>query len=255
MAEVYTGERYELANLGRPYSEKDTYLCLVNQPSDSGKLNNPILVFNDTELSFSDLEENLPPFSSMEGYEHYRYFSYPLYIDKSIKMSFVNRLREILINAEYFRVAYAVIPNKERNSRYYPFGVSDGLRPYYFTQRLHSEKPYKDTNLKEFELLSVSYANDSVHVNNIAYAKNDFYSTMKQKIEQHDNYLVVFLVDKEMIFADYIFVLDELRRVVLDIRNAYAIENYSKEYKMLSPEEEEIVYNKIRMRLMEVNKP
>jgi hypothetical protein len=240
LAEANTCERYPY--LLEPI--RNPYLCLVNQSPDSGKLKAPILVFNDNELSFDDLEKNLPHISTMEEYIR-PYLYYPLYIDKSIKMSFVNRLKEILTKAEYPRIVYLVIPKHwYYPSRYPPH--------YFFTQRLHSEKPYKDTDLKDFELLSVSYANDSVQVNNIIYAKNNFYSIMKQEIEQHDNYLVVFSVDDEMIFADYIFVLDELRRAVHTLRNAYAVENYSREYEMLPSKEFGIVCSKIPYRLMEV---
>ena len=236
-------------NLYLPSPARDTYLCLVNQSSDSGKLNDPILIFNGAELSFNDLEKNLPHLSTMEDYEHLRpYFSYKSYIDKAIKMSFVNRLKKILTNAEYPSIAYIVTPeNWYYNSQYSPH--------FFIVQRLYAEETYNDANLKDFELFSVSYVNDSVQVNNIAYAKNDFYSIMKQEIEQHDNYLVVFSFEEEMIFADYIFVLDELRRAVFDIRNAYAIANYSKGYEMLPSKEFDIVRSKIPFRLMEVNKP
>ncbi|MCL2097244.1 MAG: hypothetical protein FWH23_00600 [Bacteroidales bacterium] len=220
---------------------------LVNQLSDSGKLQQPIHFLNANELSFNDLEMNIIHMSIEEPLHLYSLpYCYRLYVDKSIKMSFVNRLKKIMTNVGLPYVLCPIIPkNREHDQRYYPHS--------YFVWWLQNQELYKNIDLKQFELLSVSYVNDSIQMNNIVYATNDFYSEIKQQIEKHDNYLVAFSVDEDMAFADYIFVLDEFRRAVKSIRDKYAIKNYSKTCEMLESDEFEIVRNKIPSRLMEID--
>ena len=225
----------------------DIYLV---KPSDTMVSKNPIIIFNGKELSFNDLEQDISQHTkSMEGYIifEYSFFGFRVHIDKSIKMSFVNRLKDIMINADIHRVDYAVIPLKrEYDKRYYTYCSS--------AWRLINKEEYENTELKDFDLLSVSYVADSLQINNIACSSKDFYSKIKQQIEEHENYLLLFTVDNEMIFADYIFVLSEFRKAIAAIRNEYAMKHYSLEFENLSFEADSIIRNKIPLRLMEIDR-
>ena len=152
-----------------------------------------------------------------------------------------------MVNAEIYKVAYAVIPkNREYDKRYYTYCFS--------VWRLADKKTHENIDLKGFELLSVSYSNDSLRINNNVYHQRDFYSKIKQLIENHDNYMVEFSVDEEMIFEDYMFVLSELKRAVNAIRNDYSIKNYSVEFETLSDknaEDANIIQQKIPLRVVE----
>jgi len=229
----------------------------VVNPSDTDELQNPLILFNERklffdgygkELSFDDLEQNLLIYTeAMKEYlsSEYQIFTpFLLYIDKSIKMSFVNRLKEAMRNTEIYKIGYAVIPkNREYDKRYYT--------DYCLTWRLlNKEQPKNiDFHLK----LSVSYFNDSVQINSIVYPQKDFYSKIKQEVENHDNYLIEFLVDDEMIFGEYILVLSEIKRAINAIRNEYSIKHYSTEYEILNEEDCKIIQRKIPIRLMEMS--
>ncbi|MCL2132644.1 MAG: hypothetical protein FWH36_09410 [Lentimicrobiaceae bacterium] len=132
---------------------------------------------------------------------------------------------------------------------------------YYLIQllRMMYQKIPENADLEEFELLSVCYSNDSLQINDSVYHPRDFYSKIKQLIETHDNYMVVFSVDDELIFGDYLFVLSEVKRAVTSLRNEFAIKNYSTEYENCDIEYEkykfkeklEIIQQKIPIRLIE----
>ena len=220
----------------------------VVKPLDTTKSTNPLIIFNGNELSFDSLEQKLLIYTnSMEDYSPSFSKFFRLHIDKSIKMSFINQLKGILANTGFRMVEYAVIPkNREYDERYYTY--------CYSSWRLIDWKSYENADIDEFDiLLSVSCFNDSVQINNIVYPKNDFYSTIKQQVEKHDNYLVTFSVNDEMTFADYIFVLSEYKRAVQTVRNEYAIIKYSTEYEMLGSEEYDIIRNKKPVSIMEID--
>ena len=222
-------------------------IYLVN-PSDTAESKNPLIIFDGKELSFDKLEQKLLIYTdSMKkhySFEYHVFASFRLYVDKSIKMSFVNRLKKAIANAGIYKIAYAVIPKKrEYDKRYY----TDCSSVWSLI-----EKEYKNADLKEFELLSVCYSNNNLQINDRVYHPNDFYSEIKQLIEKHDNYLVVFAVDDEMFFNDYMFILSEIKRAVAAIRNECAIKTYAIEYEMLNLEKAEI-QQKIPLRLMEIN--
>ena len=221
-------------------------IYIVREQSDTAKVKNPLFIFNGKELSLDELGQKL-----QIPENRYRYFPYqlhfPLYIDKSIKMSDVNRLKEVMQNVGINRVGYAVIPkNREFDQRYYS--------NHYSVWRLIDRKNYEDIDLKEYELLSVSYVNDNLQINDSIFSRKDFYSAIKQKIEKHDNYLVMFAVDDEMIFADYIFILSELKRAIETIRNQYIMKKTAEFEGMRFRERERIIQNKIPLRIMEINK-
>jgi hypothetical protein len=232
-----------------PYRGSDIYL--VRHQSDTAEFENPLIFFNGNELSFDDLEQNIL-FYLEKWYDHPRLFRFPLYIDKSIKMSFVNRLKEIMASVEIGTVGYAAIPkNGEFDKRYY-----SNYSNYYSVWRLISKKTYKQASLEGFEgfeLLSVCYVNDSLKINDITCTTKDFNLKLIQQIETHDNYLLLFSVDDEMIFDDYIFVFSEFRRAVNTLRNEYAIKYYSTEFENLDFEKDSIIRNKIPLRLIEID--
>ena len=236
LAEVNTFEYLHHRNMSEIY---------VVKPSDTTKSTNPLILFNGNEFSFDNLEQELLNYMKPRdlSFEICR-----LHIDKSIKMSFINQLKEILTNTGFRRVGYAVVPkNREYDERFYTY--------CYSSWRLINKKHYENADTDKFDiLLSVSCFNDSVQINNTVYPKMDFYSKIKQQVEKHDNYLVRFSVDDEMTFADYIFVLSEYGRAVQTVRNEYAIIKYSTEYEMLGSEEYGIIRNKKPVSLMEIDK-
>ena len=210
LAEVRTFDYSEV------YSE-DIYI--VKQQSDTGS---PLIIFNNNELSFNEMEQFLPNYIKSENY----FFDCPLYIDKSIKMSYIKRIKEIMENSGLDRVVYAVIPeDREFDKRYYTHR--------YFEWSLIDKKEQENTDLKEHELLTVSYENNRLQLNNVDCPAKDFYSKVKQQIEEHSNYFVIFYVTDEMAFSDYIFVLSEFKRAVETLRNDHSIKKISVEYEMI----------------------
>ena len=232
MAHKYKLELAEVETFGySPRTLNDIYLV---KQSDVMVSKNPVVIFNGKELSLDDLGQDLS--------QHTK--SMRVHIDKSIKMSFVNRLKEIMINADIRSVDYAVIPlQREYDKRYYTDCSS--------AWRLRNEKEYENAELNGFDLLLVSYAADSLQINNTVCSSKDFYSKIKQQIEKFENYLLLFTVDNEMIFADYIFVLSQFRKAIEAIRNEYAMKHYSLEFENLSFKTDSIIRNKIPLRLME----
>ena len=228
------------------YPPRESDIYLVNRQSDTTKSRTPVVVFYGKELSFDELEQNLQIY--LQSFFIPQVIPrFPLYIDKSIKMSYVNRLKKILTNVGVsVYVGYAAIPKyREFDKRYYS--------NHYSAWRLLDPKVYKHGNLEEYEVLSVYYANDSLKINDIICPSNDFYSKLKEQIEMYDNYLLLFTIDNEETFDDYIFVLSELKRAVVTIRNEYALKYYSVEFEKLDFKSDSIIRNKIPIRLMEMN--
>ena len=230
------------------YPLRGSDIYLVRHQSDIAEFENPLIIFRGNELSFDDLEHNILLYLELV-YDHPRLLRFPLYIDRSIKMSFVNRLKEIMSSVEIGTVGYAAIPkNREFDKRYY-----SNYSNYYSVWRLISQKAYKQASLEGFEHLSVCYVNDSLKINNITCTSKDFYLKLIQQIETNDNYLLLFSVDEEMIFDDYIFVLSEFRRAVKTLRNEYAIKYYSTEFENLDFEKDSVIRNRIPLRLIEID--
>jgi hypothetical protein len=193
---------------------------LANHP-ESAK---PVLVFNRKEVSFDDLRKNILTYKEERFYRWNSDWDLGLlYIDKSTPMSYVNRLKDILMASEIFRVGYAVVPlNRQFDRRYYTNAFS------FF--RLHSRSLQEDEDLSEFELFAIRFKNNNLTINNRTVFLENFFSEVLQKIRTYENYLFQFVVDETMSFADYIFVLNELQRAIHSVRTEYAIESHPAGY-------------------------
>ena len=224
---------YDIHLVRTLYSTKLEDLLIVDESAK--------LFFGNEELSFLELKNNLLEY---KDYEENEAMVLRLNIDKSIRMADVNRLKSAMIDAGIQGVAYSVIPkNRAYDQRYY----TDCYSLWHLVRR----EEYENADLKDFELFSVRYSGDSLQINGRTCPRKDFYSKIKQAVEKQDNYLMLFSVNENMIFGDYIFVLTEYKRAVNAIRNEYAMKNYSAEYAELEVEKAKIVQRKIPLRLIE----
>jgi hypothetical protein len=210
-------ETFELTHF---YLMSDIHIVRALNPEVS---DTPLILIDGKEVTFDDLEPALlqvlnRPYQSSLG-------QFRLFIDELIPMSYISRLKEAITTVGENNVVYAVIPKvRVYDKRYY----NECFIFWDFTE----QKKYENADLESFELLSVGFVKDSVQINAMTYARNQFYAAMKSQIEKHDNYLIALTVDDKMNCSDYIFVLSEIKRALATVRNDYAVKHYETEIRL-----------------------
>lgn len=82
--------------------------------------------------------------------------------------------------------------------------------------------------------------------------KEQLKSKIKGLIQQNPDYIVILYKDDKATFADYFKVLSSLKEAVIELRNEYSEEKYSKEYNLLDYEQVVEIKKRFPFRISEI---
>ncbi len=213
----------------------------------------PIIIINNKEIVLQQLNIIINDWQSMRSEYEIPHMIYQLHIDKSIKMGFVNKLKNELAKSGGIRIAYAVVPkNPEYDIRFYkdfsfqtriPNWHSDWFNPKEIYDGLN--KFHNIINIKQ-NTLGKYYINDEAV--EIAQIKQ----SLKHLIIKDSDYIIKFNVNDSVEFSDYFRVISYSREVINELRNEYSNKIYSKQFDILDYEEAKEVKNKFPFRVFEL---
>ena len=213
----------------------------------------PLVIVDNNETDLYKLNEIIMDWQSMRSEYEVPHMVYQLHIDKTIRMDFVNQLKNELAQSGCIRIAYAVVPkNPEYDIRYYkdfsfqtriqnwhsdwfnPKEIYDGLN------RFHNTIEINQSTLGKCFINGKPIENDKIK------------QTIKHLIINDSDYIIKFHVNDSVVFSDYFKIVSYSREVINELRNEYSQETYSKQYEWLDYKEEKEVKRKFPLRIFEL---
>jgi len=205
----------------------------------------PLIIIDNNETDLHKLNEIIMDWQSMRSEYELPYMIYQLHIDKTIRMSFVNQLKNELAKLGCTRIAYAVVPkNPEYDIRYYNnFSFQTRIKNW-GSDCFNSKKIYNDLNKFQNIIEIKQNALGKCFVNGKAVEIDKIKQVIRHLILNDSDYIIKFYVNDNVEFSEYFKVISYYREVVNELRNEYSNVTYLKQFNQLDNEERNEVKQK-----------
>lgn len=212
----------------------------------------PVIVVDNERITIERLHEKIAEWQSLRSKFDVPYMVYRLNIHGSIKMNFINQVRNELSESGISRIAYAVVPlNHEFDQRYYQDFSFPMILPKCKHEGYDPKKIYQDFGgIKN--IIEAKRSESDYLINSSLVKTNQIKDTLKFLIQQNSDYIIKFFVNDNDNFTDYFKVLSSAKEALDELRNEYAQEKYSKQYNLLDYEEENDVRQKFPFHIFEI---
>jgi biopolymer transport protein ExbD len=213
----------------------------------------PFVIVENKKIDLFELKDKIIDWQSMRGeYDKY-HMIYQLHIDKTIKMEFVNQLKNELAKSGGTRIAYAVVPkNPEYDIRFYKDFSFQTRIPNWHSDWFNPKEIYYDVNRFQNIIEINQSASGNCLINDEPVEKEKIKQTIKHLITNDSDYIIKFHVNDSVDFSDYFRVVSYSREVISELRNEYSKETYSDQFDWLDYEKVEEVKRKYPLRIFEL---
>lgn len=226
-------------------------IYLVNE-KESPDNSAPILVVDDEEITLEMLHTKIQEWRSMRNEIDRQYIICQLHIHKTVKMEFVNQLKNKLSNIGAVKIAYAVWPNNRKLDKkcYHNFAFPIKL-PDWSNESLSLKEAYEDTYTYQ-NIIDMKLLDNGCFINDSLVKFDQVKVLVKRQISQNTDYIIRYFVDDCIVFSDYYRVLSSIKEAINELRNEYAERTYFKQYDLLGYEEQNEVRQKFPFRIFEL---
>lgn len=226
----------------------------VVESKNAKTLSNPIIVMNNQEIALKDLHSKIENLKEIYGEMFFKNVLFQLHIHNAIKMRFVNKIEGELSKCGVSRIAYAVVPvNHRYDKRYYQnYGFPTKLP----TQNNGFTNPTAEkTWLQKFSNPIVVKVDEQGNyiVNDSNTKPANLKQVIQQLINQNSNYIIKLYIDDNSDFSTYFNAQSSSKEAVDELRNKYALSNFSKPFSQLDDKEVSKVVKEYPFRVFEVN--
>ncbi len=179
---------------------------------------------------------------------------YLLHVDKDIKMSYVEAVKQEFFKVNSLKISYVVVPiNREYNSKYYTNHVF--AKDYWFYQRIgFSIQDKLEKFDKLFNIINIKKDGlDCVSVGGLLIDVPSLKVSLKKIIEKDPNYGFAVYTNEDDKYSEHLKVLTSTKHAVDELRSEYADKVFMKEYGELNDKEERLVKEKYPYRVLELS--
>ena len=212
----------------------------------------PLIIANNEIIPIDELYDKIMEWKSGKDKYSSDRTIYRLHIHKSIKMEFVNQVKNELSKLGFSNIAYAVVPtHHEYDQRYYKHCSFPMVLPNWNEE--NSDPKVISENLNQFpNRIEINHTESDYLVNDTLVLKEQLKSKFKGLIQQNPDYIVILYKDDKATFADYFKVLSSLKEAANELRNEYSEEEYSKEYNLLDYKQAVEIKRRFPFRISEI---
>jgi biopolymer transport protein ExbD len=222
----------------RSFPTKDVYL--VRPKSQTGQ--SRWIVVNGEITDMTSFKEVMEEWKSAFSKSDIPLLICRLNVDKSLKMSDVDEIMQILADIKIYRIQYAVIPkNPEIDIRDYPF-VSlhpDRIQTRFWSDSLHQKRLESVQEIPN-QIVVMPKGAEIYEINGITTKGEECKFILKQLMQQDSDYVIRFKVDNDMLYGDYMVIVTSAMEALDELKDEYAMEKYSKHWDQLYEYEEQI---------------
>lgn len=230
---------------------KNIYVVRNKQHENS----TPQIFIDNLEMTIKDLGRKIMEFQNSVNEFDVNLCVYNLHIDRTIKMGFVNELKNEMENISALKIAYAIVPtNAQYDKRFYKDYSLRVRLPNYNSENNSLLDIYKETT--KFENIIEIGNNDSgeYRINGKPYLVENLKQTIKDKIKGNPNYIVRYFINDNIDFSVYFSVISKTKEAVNELRNEHAALTYLKKFDDLNDEEMNDAVEKYGFRIFEITK-
>ena len=213
---------------------KNIYVVRNKQHENS----TPEIFIDNQEVTIKGLGRKIIEFQISVNESDVNLCLYNLHIDKTIKMGFVNELKNEMANINALTIAYAIVPsNAQYDKRYYKDYSFRVRLPNYNSENNSLLEIYKE--ITEYEnIIEIRNANSGkIKINGKQYLVENIKQVIKDKIIWNPNYVVKFYINDNVDFSVYFSVISKTKEAVNELRNEHSLFTYSKNLDDLDYEE------------------
>nr|WP_320119527.1 hypothetical protein [uncultured Marinifilum sp.] len=221
--------------------------------SKSQNENEPFIVVENKKIDLNELNDKIMDWQSVRSEYEIPHMVYQLHIDKTIKMGFVNQLKNELAKSGVTRIAYAVVPiNPEYDIRYYKDFSFQTWLPNWYSDWFNPKEIYDDINRTRNIIEIKQGTSGKCFINDKTVENDKIKQILKHLITNDLDYIIKFHVNDSVEFSDYFRVISYSREVINELRNEYSKETYSEQFDWLDFEKEKEVKRKYPLRIFEL---
>ncbi len=215
--------------------------------------NEPFIVVENKKIDLNELKDKIMDWQSMRSEYEIPHMVYQLHIDKTIKMGFVNQLKNELAKSGVTRIAYAVVPiNPVYDIRYYKDFSFQTWLPNWYSDWFNPKEIYDDINRTRNIIEIKQGTSEKCFINDKTVENDKIKQILKHLITNDLDYIIKFHVNDSVEFSDYFRVISYSREVINELRNEYSKETYSEQFDWLDFEKEKEVKRKYPLRIFEL---
>lgn len=228
---------------------EDIYMVKSKNPNKK----EPLIIVENNKADLNKLEEIIIHWQSMRSEYDIPHMVYQLHIDKTIKMGFINQLKNELAKSGGTRIAYAVVPrNPEYDIWYYKDFSFQTRIPNWHSDWFNPKEIFDDV-IRFQNIIEINQsASGNCFINDEPVEKEKIKQTIKHLITNDSDYIIKFHVNDSVEFSDYFRVVSYSREVINELRNEYSKETYSEQFDWLDYEKMEEVKGKYPLRIFEL---
>ncbi|MDQ2177054.1 biopolymer transporter ExbD [Marinifilum sp. D714] len=221
--------------------------------SKSQNENEPFIIVENKKIDLYELKDKIMDWQSMRSEYEIPHMVYQLHIDKTVKMGFVNQLKNELAKSGVTRIAYAVVPiNPEYDIRYYKDFSFQTWLPNWYSDWFNPKEIYDDINRTQNIIEIKQGTSGKCFINDKTVENDKIKQILKHLITNDLDYIIKFHVNDSVEFSDYFRVISYSREVINELRNEYSKETYSEQFDWLDYEKEKEVKRKYPLRIFEL---
>ncbi len=214
--------------------------------------NEPFIVVENKKIDLNELKDKIMDWQSMRSEYEIPHMVYQLHIDKTIKMGFVNQLKNELAKSGVTRISYAIVPiNPVYDIRYYKdFSFQTWLPNW--SDWFNPKEIYDDINRTRNIIEIKQGTSRKCFINDKTVENDKIKQILKHLITNDLDYIIKFHVNDSVEFSDYFRVISYSREVINELRNEYSKETYSEQFDWLDFKKEKEVKRKYPLRIFEL---
>lgn len=192
-----------------------------------GKNNSePIIVADSEEVTFEKLHEKIKYWQSARSEFSIANMTYHLHIDKGIKMRFINKLKDKLIEFGARNISFAVVPlNPEYDLRYYyaeSYMFALPVRyPNYDVDRTKNKVNKKKLGALK-NVIEIRYQESGKYfIKGDVVELGNLKSHIKRLIKRDSNNIIKISAGGDSEFAEYVMILSIVKKGIAELRKEY----------------------------------
>ena len=220
----------------RPWNTKNVFLVRSNNQIKPDRL----IVVDGEVLDVSSFKEVMTEWRLYHFESDRFYLSCRLNIDKSLKMKDVDEIRQVLVDLGCIGFQYAAVPKNGEIDicDYFSWSCHRTWAP----TRLRSDSIYLEYLNRSNEIpnqINVKWTGlNTYEINGVSVKGEACKPVLKDLIQKDLDYLILFQMDAEMPYGDYMSIITMTWEIVEELREEYAMEKYSKHLDQVFNDEE-----------------
>lgn len=235
--------------------EVDYFNIFIVESNKYSKESEPILLFEGKEISFSKLEERLDELTQSRDESGSNAKIVNLFIDREIKMDFVQSVKQHLQEKYLLHISYAFKYPLNNYGFYNLHFFNFYLPPPVDSTYIFVNPPF---DLKEelsyfTNVINLScYNSREFKVNDTILNDTALSIFIAQSIVADSNYIVLLNINRDQSFDEFFAMLLYSRKAIYQIRNDFSLQRYSIEFNLLNEEQQQEMRLKHPMRILEI---